>query len=467
MSRIDLTQVWSTDPTHRSGRARLLGVVRLSAKQLRHRFLESLLIVLGIALGVGVLTGMETFLRYLITMEEEIFATSAEMQAVQVQPKRFDLSQFFGADGVAAVRLAGDITSPATLRLDDVLAARAEIQTEALVTLGLQGTSSSRVVALDGAPFASASDAPMLGLEKVTPDTLLFDKRSMIAGRWITWEEFEGGQPVMVIEEQSVPILFPDVEPEDAIGRTVTMNLFIPGDQPASVELRVVGVVAEKEQPAWLAALLADEGNTARGYVPYFAAELESASINQINFTPLDESQTDELIRELELFFERRLGADRVTVSNPIATLRTINANRRSTSLTLMSLAGLALLVAAVNILNLFTARVIRRRRVTAMSVALGAERRSLFGRILTEALLLGVGGSAIGLLVAVGVVALLRVFLMGEMGVLGLELPRLSLGVADALFGLGVGMVVSLLFGIYPAYLSASVDPADGLRRE
>src|SRR5690606_36208291 len=265
MSRIDLTQVWSTDPTHRSGRARFLGVVRLSAKQLRHRFLESLLIVLGIALGVGVLTGMETFLRYLITMEEEIFATSAEMQAVQVQPKRFDLSQFFGADGVAAVRLAGDITSPATLRLDDVLAARAEIQTEALVTLGLQGTSSSRVVALDGAPFASASDAPMLGLEKVTPDTLLFDKRSMIAGRWITWEEFEGGQPVMVIEEHSVPILFPDVEPEDAIGRTVTMNLFIPGDQPASVEPRVVGVVADKEQPAWLAALLADEGNTARG----------------------------------------------------------------------------------------------------------------------------------------------------------------------------------------------------------
>src|SRR5690606_41339760 len=57
--------------------ARWLGVLRLSRRQLQQRWLESVLIMLGIALGVGVLTAGETFVRFQTSMVEDVMGSVA------------------------------------------------------------------------------------------------------------------------------------------------------------------------------------------------------------------------------------------------------------------------------------------------------------------------------------------------------------------------------------------------------
>lgn len=475
---LDLSHVWQPDPTRRSKLARFRGVIKLSAKQLRHRLLESLLIVLGIALGVGVLTGMESLLRFLVTMENEALVSQPEVSAVSVAPRTFDMTELYQSDGVPAIRLVGGLDDPVQLTMEHLLWARNEVSGVGMVALVQGNVWGSQVVAINGEPWqtfagsaAEVRSTPSLLIEGKTPDEQSFRNRTMVAGRWFTWDEFMDASPVLVLEEKGVEVLFPGREPHEVIGYSITESRWsVTGE---STEWQIVGVVAQVEQPEWMGAFMMEDSDSAQTYVPETSLvpsrPMSEIQVRQMYFMPKEGVSPDELASEMELFFAHRLGPDRVEVTNPATFLKELNEQRIKTSLTLMGLAALALFVAAINILNLLTARVIKRRRMAAMSVALGAERRSLFSRVLTEALLLGLTGSVIGMLPAWGVVTIFRLFFSSEMAFFGGPNPFDSMGLApiDALIGLLVGVGVSLLFGLYPAYLSASTDPADGLRRE
>src|SRR5690625_4952976 len=482
LSQIQLSDVWQPDPAGRSRFARFKGMVHLSLKQLRHRFLESLLILLGIALGVGVLTGAETFVRYLLTLESSYLTEN--MPSVYVRPKTADLSGLYASQGgVPAVRIAESLTEPVELYLEHMLQARQDVPSVAYAGMEADRSLSGEIVAVNGKSIvpdepelpadddgfggsgggvvmgggvamtaSSETDAfadmpPYLMLQGVTPDGLAMQKRDMLAGRWMTWDEYNEGSPVLILEEADISKIFPELEPEEAIGQTVTMGTHTK-EGPLDMTWQVIGVVRQRERYG------SSPGGWIDGYGPHTAGHDGQVRAMELNFAPADPNDMAELIADLEVYFASLLGEGRVEVTNPTESLAEQRPTTRNLSLALMGLAGLTLFVAAINMLNLFTARVIRRRRTSAMTVALGAERRSLFNRIVTEAVLLGVGGSILGLGVARGVVFLFK-DLYGE----------ISLSFVDVGFGLLAGVIFSVLFGLYPAYLSSSLNPADGLR--
>ena len=120
----------------------------------------------------------------------------------------------------------------------------------------------------------------------------------------------------------------------------------------------------------------------------------------------------------------------------------------RPAMLAVVAAAGLLLLVACVNVVNLLLGRNARRRAEFAMRTALGAGRGRLIRQLLSESMLLVACGGAAGLVVAL---AFIRPLL--RLGPLGLpDAANVTVDAPLFLLALAVTTIVGLLVGIVPA---------------
>jgi predicted permease len=122
----------------------------------------------------------------------------------------------------------------------------------------------------------------------------------------------------------------------------------------------------------------------------------------------------------------------------------------------------LVLLIACSNVANLLLARAAGRVHEMGLRTALGAERVRLIRQMLTEALLLALGGGALGVLIAYGA---LRLVLRVHPG----DIPRLNETSLDArvlLFTAGISLITGLGFGLLPALAASRVNLSSLLKQ-
>jgi len=144
--------------------------------------------------------------------------------------------------------------------------------------------------------------------------------------------------------------------------------------------------------------------------------------------------------------------ADRDLGTDVIPLKRQIVGNAGRTLLLLLGAVGLVLLIACANFASLLLARSVTRKREFAIRRALGANRASVVRQMLTESVLLSLGGGGLGLLVAMLAV---KPVLAARPG----NLPRsesISVDFHVLLFTLGVSIAVGMLFGLVPALKSS-----------
>jgi len=133
----------------------------------------------------------------------------------------------------------------------------------------------------------------------------------------------------------------------------------------------------------------------------------------------------------------------------------------RGTLLLLAGAVGFVLVIACANVANLLLARSTARKREFAIRAALGAARGRIVRQVLTESMLLSVGGAAIGLAIARWGTSLALAAAPGS-------LPRAEeIGIDPYVvpFTLAVSVVTGILFGLAPAFLGANANPQDSLK--
>src|SRR5580698_9262894 len=131
----------------------------------------------------------------------------------------------------------------------------------------------------------------------------------------------------------------------------------------------------------------------------------------------------------------------------------------------LMTVVGLLLLLACINMASMLLARSAGRQRELAVRVGLGAGRGRLVRQMLTESLLLSGAGAAAGVAVAYyGIGVLVRIMASSR------AFEHVDVEVRPdpsiVLFTAGIALVTGLLFGLAPAWYAFRAEPAMAMRQ-
>ncbi|MFI3254153.1 MAG: ABC transporter permease [Eubacteriales bacterium] len=152
-------------------------------------------------------------------------------------------------------------------------------------------------------------------------------------------------------------------------------------------------------------------------------------------------------------------------ISSTVATVEVVDGNsamsasqEEMTSMTVVlgGVAGIALLVGGIGIMNIMLVTVSERTREIGIKKAIGAPDSDIITQFLVEAGILSALGGVIGVLLGFALSAIL-----GKLMYDLITFPSLWVTVGSVLFSSCIGVI----FGLYPAAKAAALQPVDALR--
>jgi len=186
------------------------------------------------------------------------------------------------------------------------------------------------------------------------------------------------------------------------------------------------------------------------------------------------ENDDDTTIESVSEAIEEAFGGQ-VNVTSSTAVLDTISTIFSTVELFLAGIAAISLLVAGIGIMNIMIVSLMERTREIGILKALGMKSRTVLSIFLSEAVIVGLMGAALGIAsgwVLANVVA--RVFTgggfmsagnqaaaAGGMIITPVLTPTVILG------AFAFGLLVSVIFALYPAWRASRLKPVDALRYE
>jgi putative ABC transport system permease protein len=141
----------------------------------------------------------------------------------------------------------------------------------------------------------------------------------------------------------------------------------------------------------------------------------------------------------------------------PLELLRTVEQQKRLWKTVLAAIAGISLLVGGIGVMNVMLATVTERTREIGIRRALGAKRRHVVSQFLVETLVLSTAGGAVGVLLGLGIPALVEQA-TGMKTIVRWDAVALAFTISA---------MVGVVFGLYPAIRAANMDPVEALRHE
>ncbi|MEO6569173.1 MAG: ABC transporter permease [Opitutaceae bacterium] len=401
-------------------------ILRLAFSSLSANKLRSSLTVLGISVGVFSVIGVMTLINGM--------RSSIETGLNVLGANSFQINKFAPFTDASRIRNRRDITYAIAVRFTELMGDSAQIN----VQLGRGG----RTVV-----YKDRRTNPNVQLRGTDQNFITAFNFDVTVGRNIGADDVEYARPICVIGNDVSAKLFPSASP---IGELVRID---------GQNYTVVGVLGGKGTSF---------GNSADNFVMtpitrwlsiYGGRSLRSVSINVQAPSQAAMEETQEkaigvmrLVRGLHpedlddfaIFTNESL----INAFNKIADVVAAGA---------LVISAIALLASGIGVMNIMLVSVTERTKEIGIRKSIGARKQSILLQFLAEAVALSLIGGVAGVIIGVGggnaVAMLMRT---------AITFPWLWAGIGMLVCG-GIGII----FGLYPAWKAASLDPIEALRYE
>jgi putative ABC transport system permease protein len=268
-------------------------------------------------------------------------------------------------------------------------------------------------------------------------------------GRIFTDDEDRRHAKVVVIAHDTWENLFGN---EPAVGKEVNVETSM---------YTVIGVLEKQKQPFGSG----KNPNDNAAFFPFGTFENLHPEVKDLFIAvkyddPANKALVEEEIRET-LRIRRKVKVDQddnFEVFGPDSLSRLWDQVTIGLRIFMLAISSVGLMVGGVGVMNIMLVSVTERTREIGIRKALGATKRTIMVQFTTEAVTLCAVGGVIGVLVGAIITWIIYLLPIG--------LPA-TLSTFWVLFGFGVSCLIGLVFGIYPAWKAANLDPIEALRYE
>ena len=267
----------------------------------------------------------------------------------------------------------------------------------------------------------------------------LVQDKTISEGRFLTSFDIDGALNVAVVGSYIANELFPD---NDAVGSYISMS---------GQKFKIVGILTQVDGGE-------ENSNDDLIIIPYTVAQRlgRAGSINTI-YVRVTNSNEVNLIQNLienELYSLYK-NEDYYNVTSQEAMLETLSSVTGTLSIVLGGIAAISLLVGGIGIMNIMIVSVTERTREIGIRKAIGAKKNNILMQFLIEGLILTGLGGILG--IALGCLA---ITIIGKLGLV----PAVY-SIKWILIALFVSLLTGIIFGLFPAYKAAKLDPIVALR--
>lgn len=408
----------------------LTELIRIALNTLKANKLRAALTLSGIIIGVFSIIAIMTLLN---ALQAGIEGGLSELGSNTFQIQKFPAIQMGGPGGNRKYRNRADITYEQGVRLMEKATTYKYISLEDYIYEKTLKTSKE-------------STNPNYYVGGVTPEYLECNNRTVQYGRFITQTDLMNNTRVAVIGMDGVDKLFPNINP---IGQYITID---------NNEFRVIGVFEKKGEGF-------GQSNDNFALLPITTMEQiygkNNRSINIAIQAPSKDTYNETVENVTSVMRSIRKDKpgepDSFEIYSNESLIGQVNSFTKYFKYGAGFISFIAMLAAGVGIMNIMLVSVTERTKEIGIRKAIGAKNNSVLIQFLIEAVILCELGGVIG--IALGLIT-------GNL--LGIYLSSPVVIPYDwVVIGLVVCSVVGIVFGVYPAYKAAKLNPIDALRYE